>query len=76
MRSKDLVRMLNQIAAFHGGYPREEAVAAVAKHVADFWDPRMRAALASHLARGGEGLSDLARAGAERAVGAAETAAA
>ena len=67
MRAKDLVRMLNQIAAFHGAYPREEAVAAAAKHVRDFWDPRMRAAMAEHLGAGGEGLSDVAREAAVRA---------
>jgi formate dehydrogenase subunit delta len=67
MREKDLVRMLNQIAAFHGAYPRDEAVAAAAKHVRDFWDPRMRASMAAHLEAGGEGLSEIAKAAAEQA---------
>ena len=67
MQAIDLVRMLNQIAAFHGGYPRDEAVAAATKHVRDFWDPRMRERMAAHLASGGEGLSEIARAAAAKA---------
>jgi formate dehydrogenase subunit delta len=68
MTESDIVRMANQIAAFFRAYPQEEAVAGVAKHIRDFWEPRMREALARHLAAGGEGLDPVAREGAERAL--------
>ncbi|MEM8742304.1 MAG: formate dehydrogenase subunit delta [Pseudomonadota bacterium] len=67
MTEAEIVRMANQIADFNRAYPREEAVAGVETHIRQFWDPRMRAALASHLAAGGAGLSELARDGAIRA---------
>lgn len=67
MSPDDLVRMANQIAAFHAPYPEAEARAGVEAHIRQFWDPRMRAALAAHLAAGGAGLDPLARAGAEAA---------
>ena len=69
MRATTLVRMINQIAAFHRAYPREEAVSAVAKHLRDFWDPRMRAALAEHLESGGSDLCEIARAAAAEVCG-------
>ncbi len=68
MRTGDIVRMANQIAAFHGAYPPGEAEEGVARHIRDFWEPRMRRALAEHLAAGGEGLDPLAAAGARRAL--------
>jgi formate dehydrogenase subunit delta len=71
MTPEDLVRMANQIAAFNRPYGRDEALAGIATHIRDFWDPRMRRAMAAHLATGGAGLDDLAREGAERACGAA-----
>lgn len=37
-----LVYMANQIATFFASQPREEAVDGVAKHINDFWAPRMR----------------------------------
>ena len=37
------------------------AAAAVAAHIAKFWDPRMREMIVAHLHAGGEGLSDIAR---------------
>lgn len=71
MTSADLVRMANQIADYFRAYPQDEAVAGVAGHIRSFWDPRMRAELARHLAAGGDGLSPLALAGAREAAGAA-----
>lgn len=68
MKRRDIVRMANQIADFHRPYPEEEAVAGVAQHIRDFWDPRMRADLAEQLAADETGFNDLARAGARRAV--------
>lgn len=64
MRSADLVRMANQIAAFHASYGEAEAVAGTAKHIRDFWDPRMRADLDRLVAAGGTGLSPIALAAA------------
>jgi len=58
-----LVRMANDIARFYASEPdHEEAVNGVVSHLRRFWDPRMRREIAAHLATGGEGLSDLARA--------------
>lgn len=68
MSDNEIVRMANEIAAFYTPYPRDEAVADIAQHIRDFWDPRMRRAMAEHLAAGGEGLSALARAGVEAAL--------
>ncbi|MER2507929.1 formate dehydrogenase subunit delta [Amaricoccus sp.] len=64
--TEELVRMTNQIADFFRAYPEEEAEHGIELHIRDFWEPRMRRALHHHLATGGDGLSDLARAGATR----------
>jgi formate dehydrogenase subunit delta len=37
-----LVYMANQIASFFASQPKHEAADGVAKHINDFWDPRMR----------------------------------
>ncbi|MGE0283470.1 MAG: formate dehydrogenase subunit delta [Rhizobiaceae bacterium] len=37
-----LVYMANQIASFFASQPKEEAAAGVAKHINDYWEPRMR----------------------------------
>jgi formate dehydrogenase subunit delta len=60
----ELVRMTNQIADFFSAYPETEAIAGIAKHIRDFWDPRMRAKLKQHIATGGTGLTPLALAAA------------
>lgn len=70
MKRQDIVRMTNQIADFHRPYPEDEAVAGVAQHIRDFWDPRMRADLAAQLAEDEAGFSPLALAGAKRVVAA------
>jgi formate dehydrogenase subunit delta len=49
--------MANQIADFYRLKPEEQAVAGTADHIKKFWDPRMRAKMAEHLANGGQGLS-------------------
>ena len=64
MNRADLIRMANQIAANQAGFPPNEALAATAKHLRDFWDPRMRAELAALVDDGGDGLSELALAAA------------
>lgn len=68
MSDNEIVRMANDIANFFTAYPHDEAVADVAQHIRDFWDPRMRRAMSEHLAAGGAGLSPLAREGAEAAL--------
>ncbi len=56
MKPEQMVHMANQIAAFFQPYPHDEAVEGVRKHILDFWEPRMRAAIIKHLAAGGAGL--------------------
>jgi formate dehydrogenase subunit delta len=69
MKRQDIVRMANQIADFHKPYPEDEAVAGVAKHIRDFWDPRMRRDLAAQLAEDESGFDGLALKGARIVVG-------
>ena len=66
MTSDTLVRMANQIADFFKAQPEEDALAGASNHIRLFWDPRMRAKMAAHLAAGGEGLSPLARKAVEK----------
>jgi formate dehydrogenase subunit delta len=58
--SETLVRMANQIADFFKIQAEPDAVAGAANHIRMFWDPRMRAKMAEHLAHGGEGLNPIA----------------
>ncbi|WP_428032207.1 formate dehydrogenase subunit delta [Ancylobacter sp.] len=51
-----LVYMANQIGKFFEPQGHEKTVKGVAKHIKDFWDPRMRARIEDHIAAGGEGL--------------------
>ncbi|ESR24349.1 formate dehydrogenase subunit delta [Lutibaculum baratangense] len=55
----DLIRMANQIAAFFGAYPEDEAVPGIAGHIKDFWTMHMRRKLDAHIRAGGEGLDPL-----------------
>ncbi len=59
MTNDDMIRMANQIADFFGPYPQDEALAGVSGHIRDFWEPRMKQALAAHVATGGAGLQPL-----------------
>ena len=52
-----LVHMANQIAA--NLVHEDDPAAATLKHIADFWDPRMKAMI---IANGGEGLDPVAAA--------------
>ena len=61
MQPDKLVYMANQIGKFFAHQPEEKAVAAIADHLAKFWDPLMRAAILAHLGEGGEGLDPLVR---------------
>ena len=56
-----LVYMANQIAKFFAAQPHDQAVKGVAKHIRDFWDPRMRQHIRAHMDAGGAGLDPLAR---------------
>jgi len=59
-----LVDMANDIGAFFAAEPDPAAAAqAVASHLRRTWEPRMRRALIEHLATGGAGLGQPARAG-------------
>jgi formate dehydrogenase subunit delta len=51
-----LIYMANQIATFFEAQPKEEAVEGVAKHINDFWEPRMRRQFFEIVDAGGEGL--------------------
>jgi formate dehydrogenase subunit delta len=57
-----LVMMANQIARNFAVEGDVAAAEATADHLARFWDPTMRARLSEHAARGGNGLSPIARA--------------
>ncbi|MBS9477441.1 formate dehydrogenase subunit delta [Ancylobacter radicis] len=54
-----LVYMANQIGKFFASQKQGKAVTGIAKHIKDFWDPRMRARMEDHIAAGGEGLDPL-----------------
>ncbi|MFG1480328.1 formate dehydrogenase subunit delta [Xanthobacter sp. V4C-4] len=56
-----LVYMANQIATAFAQQRHEAAVESTRTHIAKFWDPRMRAKIAAHVAAGGEGLLPVAR---------------
>lgn len=55
-----LVYMANQIATFFATQPHAAAVEGTRDHIRKFWDPRMRSAIAEHIAHGGAGLSPIA----------------
>ncbi len=59
MDADRLVTMANQIAGFFATQGAG-AEAAVADHIVKNWDPRMRAAIAAHVATGGAGLDPVA----------------
>ncbi len=62
-----LVTMANDIGNYFASEPdRDAGIAGVANHLVKFWDPRMRRQIVDHLASGGAGLSDIARAGVGR----------
>ena len=62
-----LVTMANDIAHFFAvESDRVKAADSVARHLKQFWDPRMRRRILAHLAAGGAGLEPLAAAGVRR----------
>lgn len=60
-----LVEMANEIAAFFVGEDPGKAAENVANHLRRYWDPRMRRQILEHAGTGGEGLSQVAKAGVE-----------
>ncbi len=54
-----LIYMANQIAKFMESKPHHEGLAALASHINDFWEPRMRRHLFEVLDAGGQGLRPL-----------------
>ena len=62
MKIEYLVKMANEIGAFFASEPdADQAASAVASHLRRFWEPRMRDQIVAHQAKGGAGLSDVAR---------------
>ena len=62
-----LVTMANQIEAFFRSEPdRNVAIDGIATHLKRFWEPRMRKAIAAHVAAGGAGLGELAKAAVQK----------
>lgn len=61
MSPDKLIYMANQIGKFFAAGKREKAIDGIADHIAKFWDPRMRAHILTHLAKGGEGLDPLVK---------------
>lgn len=67
--AEKIVRMANQIAGFFKSSGESHAVAGTQNHIAQFWDPRMRAQLQAHLVQGGAGLDPVALQAAKRLAG-------
>jgi formate dehydrogenase subunit delta len=57
-----LCLMVNQIACNLAAQGDEQAIAATAQHIRDFWDPRMKGAMFAH---DGSSLDPIARAAVE-----------
>ena len=62
MNIDHLIKMANEIGTFfESESPAGQAPRDVATHLRRFWEPRMRREIIAHLARGGVGLTDVAR---------------
>lgn len=59
MSPEKMVRMANQIATFFKTQRGDDAAQKVAAHIADFWDPRMRAQLQDYVDENGAGLDEV-----------------
>ncbi|MFG6508122.1 formate dehydrogenase subunit delta [Sulfitobacter sp. S45] len=59
MSPDKLIYMANQIATFFENHPHDKAVAGVAEHINNFWEPRMRAQLFEILKEDNSALSPL-----------------
>jgi formate dehydrogenase subunit delta len=56
-----LVHMANQIGSFFASQPHDKAVSGITDHIVKFWEPRMRASILEHYAKGGAGLQPLVK---------------
>jgi formate dehydrogenase subunit delta len=57
-----LVKMANEIGAFfEGAEDRKEAVASIAAHLRNFWEPRMRSQLIEYARHGDGELKDIVK---------------
>jgi formate dehydrogenase subunit delta len=54
------VRLANEIARQFAHKPADVAATTIANHIKAVWDPRMKAALVTHLDAGGEDLDPVA----------------
>ncbi len=62
MEIRRLVKMANEIGAFfEGAEHRHEAVASIAAHLRNFWEPRMRAELIEYARMGDGELREIVR---------------
>jgi NADH-dependant formate dehydrogenase delta subunit FdsD len=63
MEIHHLVTMANQVGDYFAAYPdRAEAVRDIAKHLKDFWDPRMRRQIGEYVSQsGGPDLKEMVR---------------
>lgn len=60
------VRLANEISIQFAHLPPADGAARVAKHIHDFWEPRMLRALLAYVDAGGDDLDPLAVAAAEQ----------
>jgi hypothetical protein len=54
-----MIQNANQIALCFAGFPREEAIERVRRHIDTFWERDMKEQLINYVSRGGEGLHEL-----------------
>lgn len=66
MSPEKLVYMANQIGKFFAHEGDAKAAIAIADHLAQFWDPRMRREIVAYLEAGGVGLDPAVRQAVER----------
>lgn len=59
MSPEKMVRMANQIATFFHSQPGDDGAARVARHLREFWEPRMLNQLQAHAEAGGAGLDPM-----------------
>ncbi len=61
MHRRNLIRMANQVAQFFDVYPEDQGSAEVAKHLRNFWDPRMRRQLLEYAGQPEDDMHPLVR---------------
>jgi formate dehydrogenase subunit delta len=61
METAKMVHLANEIARFWNSYPHDEAVAGVATHIRNFWEPRFRRQLVEYANTDGAGLHELVK---------------